>query len=150
MYNVAKCYQLGRGMEKDPEEAVRWFQQAAENDDVPALLYLGVTSLNEDVGKDQALRYLERAAELGSTEAMVSLGKSFAREDKPARAARWFKKAAVAGDADGEFFYGGALLYGVGVDKDRAAAIQWLTSAAKKGHRDAQEFLDSESREDEV
>jgi uncharacterized protein len=152
MYNVAKCYHLGRAVEENPQEALRWFEKAAENDDIPALLYLGWKYTNSvgSTGKDQGVRYLERAAEMGSSEAMVSLGRSFARDEKPGRAARWFEKAAKAGDPNGQFFFGGALLYGEGVKQDRAAAIDWLTKAAKQGHRNAQEFLDTESRKDEV
>ena len=50
------------------------------------------------------------------------------------------------GDPEGQFLYGGALLYGEGVEKDRAAALEWLNKAASRGHLNAKELLESEER----
>ncbi|MCA9778338.1 MAG: sel1 repeat family protein, partial [Candidatus Eremiobacteraeota bacterium] len=58
----------------------------------------------------------------------------------------WFRKAAKAGDPDGQFFYGGALLYGEGVKQDREAALEWLERAASQGHLNAKETLEAETR----
>lgn len=149
MYNVAKCYYLGLGVAKDQEQALRWLEQAAAKDDVDALILLGWELSFGDRGGErleEGRQYYTRAAEMGSSEAMVSLGKLAAREEKRRVAADWFRKAAKAGDPDGQFFYGGALLYGEGVKQDREAALEWLERAASQGHLNAKETLEAETR----
>jgi TPR repeat protein len=149
MYNVAKCYHLGLGVEKNRELAFEWLEKAAAKDDVDALLFLGWEFAFGDRGGDQidkGVDYYTRAADLGSSEAMISLGKIAARRDKEKTSAEWFRKAAEKGDPEGQFLYGGALLYGEGVDKDRAAAMEWLNKAASRGHLNAKELLESEER----
>ncbi len=149
MYNVAKCYHLGLGVEKNRELALEWLEKAAAKDDIEALLFLGWEhAYGEREGEqvDKGVEYFTKAANLGSSEAMVSLGKIAARQDKEKTSTEWFRKAAEKGDPEGQFLYGGALLYGEGVDEDRAAAMEWLKKAADRGHLNAKELLESEER----
>jgi len=148
MYNVAKCYRLGAGVEKDTAEALVWFEKAAAGDDLEALLFLGWEyTFGSKTGelKERGLKYYTRAADMGSTEAMVSLGKAMVRSEKPGTASRWFRKAASLGNPDGQFYYGGALLYGEGVKQDRTAGIEWLEKAAAQGNQNARELLNAEN-----
>jgi TPR repeat protein len=59
----------------------------------------------------------------------------------PARAAQWYRKAAVAGDAESQYVLSGLYFKGVGVPRDPSVAIQWLRRAAAQGHSGARAQL---------
>jgi len=63
----------------------------------------------------------------------------------PAKAAELFHRIATgqaeAYAANGMFYYGLALYYGLGVERDVAAGLDWLARASSRGDRDAAEFL---------
>ena len=49
---IGYCYEFGKGVEKNFEEAVNWYQKAAENGHVDAMWYLG---LRYEAGRDDVL-----------------------------------------------------------------------------------------------
>ena len=53
----------------------------------------------------------------------------------------WFRKAAEAGDADGQFNLGAMYDNGTGVSRKKAQAITWYQFAAAQGHVEAQNLL---------
>lgn len=61
-------------------------------------------------------------------------------------AGRWFKKAAYAGNPDGQASYGVMLYVGHGVKKDVNRGRYWLDLAAKKNNKTALTFLASISK----
>ncbi|WP_051378778.1 SEL1-like repeat protein [Derxia gummosa] len=63
----------------------------------------------------------------------------------PAKAAEIFHRIATgkaeAYAANGMFYYGLVLYYGLGVTRDEPAGLDWLARASDKGDRDAAEFI---------
>lgn len=59
----------------------------------------------------------------------------------PAEAVKWYRKAAMQGDAPGQFALGRALEQGIGVEKDVNAADAWFEKAAAQGHKGTIEKL---------
>jgi len=60
-----------------------------------------------------------------------------------AEAAKWFRKAADQGDANGQFFLGMAYYSGDGVTQDYAEAVRWFRKAADQGDAFGQHALGS-------
>jgi TPR repeat protein len=59
----------------------------------------------------------------------------------PIEGVRWFRKAAVQGDPDGQYRLGSAYAYGVGVREDKSEAAKWYLKAAEQGLAIAQYML---------
>ena len=68
---------LGRGVEKNPEDACAWFRQAANRDHVPSQAALGMClagGLGAPVDRKEAAYWLYRAGKAGSMQAIEVLG----------------------------------------------------------------------------
>ena len=102
----------GIGTDRDPVEALYWFQHAAHQD-VP-----------------MAMNMLGRCYENGWGAAIDH-----------ALAATWFRRAADRGLDWGVYNHAHQLANGRGVPQDRAAAFQWFGRAAAMGHARAMHFL---------
>ena len=59
----------------------------------------------------------------------------------PAQAVFWWRKAADAGDADGEAMLGAALHLGMGVERNALSAYEHLLRARSQGSALAEPFL---------
>ena len=59
----------------------------------------------------------------------------------PGEAAKWYRKAADQGDAQGQYSIAECYRYGYGVEKDLAQAKQWYLKAADQGHKKAKNAL---------
>ena len=57
------------------------------------------------------------------------------------RAAQWYRKAALQGDAESQFVLSGMYYRGEGVPRDAEVAVQWLRRAAAQGHAGAKARL---------
>ncbi|GBC52516.2 kinase-like domain-containing protein [Rhizophagus irregularis DAOM 181602=DAOM 197198] len=77
MNNLAICYKIGEGTEKNLEKAFYWYQKAAENGDKEAQFNLGVC-YEERIGieKDEvkASYWYQKAAQQGFSNALYRLG----------------------------------------------------------------------------
>ena len=73
----------------------------------------------------------------------VERGRQAMESSDPTEAAKWFRKAAEQGYADGEFSLGTLYSRGQGVPLDYAEATKWLKKAAEQGHGMAQFSLGS-------
>ena len=94
---------LARGTERDREAARRWYQRAADAGHAKAMVRLAMMHRKEaQDGYAVALALLKEAAKLGDASAMVFLGFSYREgygvSPDPDEAARWFTRAAEAGD----------------------------------------------------
>ncbi len=143
-YEVAQRFALGQGIERNYEEAVRWYMQAAAKGFAPAQYRLG-TFYERGRGVERSLErakiwYL-RAAQLGNVKAMHNLAvvNTALNRDKPDYQASiyWFKQAASYNLADSQFNL--AILYqnGVGVPKNQVEAYRWFSLAARHGDLEA-------------
>ncbi|KAG9067529.1 hypothetical protein KI688_012312 [Linnemannia hyalina] len=80
-------------------------------------------------------------AEYGDTEAQVRLGLMYMQADDRGQyehAVRWFFKAALRGDSEGQRHVGEMFMKGLGVPQDYKAAMYWLNEAAEQGNGNAQ------------
>jgi TPR repeat protein len=62
----------------------------------------------------------------------------------PREAARWFRAAAESGNDQAQFQLGSLYARGDGIEKDGAAAIEWLTKSAAQGNTRAMGLLAAE------
>jgi TPR repeat protein len=134
---LARRYERGNGVEKDINQALKWYRAAAEAGDAEATEYLGdLFFRGQGVEKDpvQALTWWSKAGEAGNTEAMASLGKlylgGYGVPEDNARAFEWFQRGANGGNVIAMASLGWMYTHGVGVEKDDAKGPIWLRKAA--------------------
>jgi uncharacterized protein len=125
---LARIYTSGNGVKKDEAKAFYFYRQIAnQRADISPL--------------SPVSKYV--------TEAFVALGDSYLKgipsaglTQDPSRAANLYRHAAsYFGDADAQYALARLYLDGDGVDKNVGLAINWLATAAKKQHPEAQATL---------
>ncbi|MGQ4275149.1 hypothetical protein [Terrihabitans sp. B22-R8] len=134
----------GRGVPRDPSQAIPLLQQAADAGLVPAQYLLGnLTEKGTGLPKDitAARKLYEQAAASGNIQSMHNLGVmqaegAFGKADITA-AADWFARAADLGLKDSQFNLGVIKARGLGGKPDLVAAYQWFAIAAAQGDTDA-------------
>jgi TPR repeat protein len=144
-FMLARIYERGLGVAKDPAQAQAWYVKAADAGFVPALDMLGRGWLSGAGGKpdtEKGLAYLKDAAEAGYVPAQYHLGTAYYSGDAGVRdlklAGAWFGAAAKAGHAGALFAAGHLYDLGEGVPADQHKAVVYYKEAAVKGDRDAQ------------
>jgi uncharacterized protein len=136
------------------EEAVRILKPLAEKGNPQAQLQLGMAYYNGRGVKENeklAVELLTKSANQGNVEAMLQLGNAFTFgndtvklvADPDVEAARWYFKAASAGNADAQYTLGLLFMAGKGVERNDKEATAWMQKAAKQGHKDAQSYVSS-------
>lgn len=100
---VGETYAEGKGVARDPRQAVEWFTKAADKGNIGAELHLAVL-------------YRDGA------------GKNFPRDAE--QAAAWYRKAADQGDTGAQGTLGMLYTLGQGVPKNDVDAYFWLDLAA--------------------
>ena len=132
---IGELYRSGLGVDRSLEEAMRWYQLAAEAGDAQGAFALAIAHLRgEGVKPDpqKARSLLQQAAQKNHPAALYELGMLDLESDlqNPARAAESFTRAVSLGSADAA--YALALLYksGRGVSEDRNKAAQLMKQAA--------------------
>ncbi|WP_244434688.1 hypothetical protein [Afipia sp. P52-10] len=143
-YEIAVRYSEGRGVPANAEEALRWYERAADKGVVMAMFRLG-TMMEKGLGTkkdpETARRYYVQAAERGNAKAMHNLAVLDAdgggKGPNYKNASVWFRKAADHGVADSQ--YNLAILYarGIGVEQNLAESFKWFSLAAAQGDADA-------------
>lgn len=150
--NMAMCYQLGRGTEKDSLMAVKLYEKAIQKGNkliIPqhekivkntksifsSLLlsdcYLKGIGVNRDT--KQSAAYQEIAAEAGHEASQFALGLSCLNKKETDKAVNWFKKAADQGNVGAIYYYGYLLFNGMGIAQDKTAGIHYIEKASEKG-----------------
>ncbi len=116
------------------DEAERWFRQAAMEDDVESLVWIGAIYYQHYNDFEKAKQYYEQAAEQGNAEGMYFLGKYYEEMKNDAKTALdFYKKAAKYGDDDAMVALGNYY-----IDEERYDdACIWFSRAAEKGNSDA-------------
>ena len=101
---------------RDPDEGIRWLNQAAENGNHFAAYRLGKEYLTgETLTKDTS------------------------------KAAKWFTRSAEAGNQYAQYMLGKLYLTGQGVTRDQAQAMVWFSRSAAQGNQYAQFFLEHQN-----
>jgi len=143
-YELALRYAEGRGLPPNLEEAMHWFERAANHGLAPAQYRLGsLYEKGQGVKKDleAARRLYTAAANKGNGKAMHNLAVLYAEgisgDPDYRNASQWFRKAAEHGVADSQ--YNLAVLYarGIGVEQNLAESYKWFALAAQQGDKDA-------------
>lgn len=153
---LGRFYLLGIGVDKNPKEAISWWEKGAEtfpNDKnlkggAECMYNLGLIYNNgDDVPQDikKAVYWYQKAANLGLPIAAQGLGKRYLLgegvEQNSVEAVKWFRIAAEADVQEcalSQFIIGMCYLDGTGnVPIDKKEALMWLKKAATKGFTDA-------------
>ena len=129
--------------EKDPKQALKYYEQAAEAGHVEAAYIAGVMyaenfEIRPSSAKSAAL--LKQAAEGGHAAAQADYGllvyQGYGAARSETEAANWFEKSAKGGDKEGQFLYAFTLAKGEGVPQSYEEAYYWLLKSDKSGNDD--------------
>ena len=132
-------YLAGVTVEKDPEEAKRWYLLAGDSGTMDGFMALGLYYSGACVPRDvpKAMEAYERAALLGHAGAQLNLGLFHWEGDGVpqdyAQAAKWVRMAAEQGEAQGLFLMGAMWSDGLGMKEDLAEALSAYEAAVQKG-----------------
>ncbi len=150
--NMALCYQLGRGTEKDSAMAINLYLSAIKKGNesiIPQhealikntgslfsnrLMYecykRGIGVKRDDAS---AVPYLENLAKGGDVNSQFTLALHYLNDKQASEAAKWFKKAADADKTEAIYYYGYLLYKGMGVPQDKEKGIEYIQKAADRG-----------------
>lgn len=126
----------GDGVAVDYQQARLWAGKAAEAGETRGLTYLGkiwMEGLGVTADSAKALVYFKQADEAGDMKAGRYVGLIAQASGDDETAARWFLKAATAGDITSQYYIGKAYQDGAGVMQDVVAAMAWFQKSATRG-----------------
>lgn len=139
LYQQAKKYEKGKGVDKNDEKAFELYRQAAE---------LGLDSAQNMTGvcydkgngvfadKEKAFFWFQKAAIQGYAPAQVNLGVCYeAGKSVPIdeqKAVEWYQKAATQGNVNGMMHLGYSYYTGTGLQQDNQKAKEWFEKVLEK------------------
>jgi len=145
---VGMMFYEGKGVEKDYNEAVRWYMLAANQGNATAQDNLGVCYYKgEGVQQDleEAVRWFKLAAHQGLASAQYNLGVSYIGGEgftiDLKEAAHWFRLAAEQNHPKAQHKLGFLYRYGFGLEEDVKEAIRLFQLAADQGEFESQHSL---------
>lgn len=134
------CYQEGKGVSKNTEEAARWYRMAADQGLVVAQSNLGFLYYENEYYAE-AVPWLRKAAEQGDSSAQFWLATCYENGYGVSKnideAGRWFWMAANQDDIYAQTNLG-RLYY---QHKEYSEAVFWFRKAAESGNASAQNWL---------
>jgi TPR repeat protein/WD40 repeat protein len=136
---LAEHYDNGIDVKQDAAEADRWKLKAAEAGDAASLMEFAsryAEGRRVELNVQESVRFLALAAESGSLRAFRLIGDLVYETGAPgsaAGAAIFYRKAAMAGDADSISMLGWMYAEGKGVEKDPSRALEWYLKGAAAG-----------------
>ena len=142
---LAFKFAKGEGVEKNDEEAYKWFLKAAEQGDASSQFNLGVMyakgrSVEQDYS--EAFNWYKKAAEQGDVNSQAALSMMYMKgigcEKDYKDSFDWTLRAAKRGHLNSIFNLGEFYIKGYGVNKNLEEAFRWTKKAALKGHIKAQ------------
>lgn len=135
-FALGDAFSHGRGTARDRNEAIKWFQRAADAGHTVSMVRLGIwlSYPESPAGLSRAVELFQEAADKGDPGGMSRLGFCY-REGRGVsvddqKAAMWFVKAAEAGDRHARVAAGKIYFYQL-ADPERA--LHWLLEAAEAG-----------------
>jgi TPR repeat protein len=139
-WNLGLIYKDGIGVERNMEEARRWFEVAAGNGHPLAQYNLGLMYLmgsGGDADLNKSIEYFTMSAESGNPDAAFGLGELYLIGDavtkSEEKALNWFMVAAEAGHPRAQSNLGTFYIEGIGVEKNEQEAFKWFNKAAQIG-----------------
>ncbi len=133
---IGAAFNTGLGAPRNADEAIRWFQRAAEAGYAPAMVSLGLRLQHPDTPRNHvaAINWFQKAADLGNPNGMIFLGFAYREAtgvpSDYAKAVEWFIKAVEAGDTHSMIHVGRMHAHYL---KFPADAVSWFLRAAKAG-----------------
>ncbi|RYH20466.1 sel1 repeat family protein [archaeon] len=128
-YKLATFYRDGKGIEKDQEEALKWFEKAAEQGNGDAVDNLISFHSSNKSTEAATSAWLAAAAEKGNANAQILLGTYYANGLGVAKdvdeALRLYKLAAAKQNVDALFALGTHYFDGIGVEKDESVGVKY-------------------------
>ena len=94
---LGKMYLKGQGVPKDPDQANKWFRQAAMQGNAESQFFLGAWYLLPHRDITEGLRWMQLSAEQGNQDAQMLLGKAYLQGElprDPVQADMWLRLAA--------------------------------------------------------
>jgi TPR repeat protein len=134
-------YVSGRGVRRDPAEAIRLFEQAHQAGLAEGTFNLSMAYQDPNLGTldlAKSGKLLIEACEKGYVKGYSVLGLRYMQGRGVPRdgalARKWLFKAAEKGVPEGENLYGTCLLNGIGGERDGASARLWFEQSASHGN----------------
>lgn len=128
-------------LEADYLEAVKLFQQAADNGETEAYFYIGnMYYKGEVVSQDyeEAINWFTKAVEAGDSRAISQLGTIYLQgkgiPQDYEKASKLFLKGVELGSSEGAFYLGMMHAEGLYYPQDYHEALQWFEKAANAGN----------------
>lgn len=140
LYKLGLIYLNGHGVEKDPVEARKWIQQAAERGWIKAQETMGILSMrnsNDASDSEEAAGWFRKAAAQNSAMGQYMLGGLLLRQGKSEEAMPWLRLAAQQGQSGGQTLLAGLLIKG-GKEDELPEAIDLLNQAVAQNDAMAQ------------
>ena len=142
---LGQRYELGHGVERNRDKAVKWYQRAIEQDNPLAMFLLGQmyeTDAQSDRDYRRAARLYMRAADQDHAAAQARLAQLYelglgVPQDFTA-AATWYTAAAKQWKLSEHYPLGSTYAIGRGDKKNSSDAIRWFERAAALGVAEAQ------------
>ena len=141
MYNLGESYNDGReGLTKDEEQAIVWFQNAAEAGHGKAIKALG--HIYEDKDEAMTVEWYRKGVELGHSCCMTNLGVAYSYGEyglakDEVKAVEWYRRSAEVDTSCGCGMVALGLSYENGKDGlsvDEVRAVELYRKAAALGH----------------
>ena len=148
MWNIAKFYRDGTGVEKDVEKALQLFTKAAEKGckgAIEDLAWMYRYGKEVDIDGEEAVKWYKMAVDKGHNEHLMNLAQLYLDGTivtKDAELAlHYYKQAAEKGIEKALLKLGEIYENGEGVEVNTHKAIFWYRKAAAKGNEEAKECL---------
>ena len=148
MWNIAKYYRNGTGVEKDIERALELFKQSANKGNKGAMKDLAhMYRYGDGVEKDGiiAIEWYKKAADKDDVDAILALGEIYSEGklvcQDIGQSAHYYKMAAEKDNSTALLKLGELYEFGTGVEQNTHKAIYWYRKAAINGNNQAKESL---------
>ncbi|MCW8958260.1 MAG: sel1 repeat family protein [Gammaproteobacteria bacterium] len=106
--NLGAAYDNGMGVERDIEQALHWYQKAAEQGVAKAQFNLAHLLVSEELSSETAAGWMLKAANQGMLDAQYLMGVIYAEgigvEVDDVKAVDWLQKAAAQGQPEAARF----------------------------------------------
>lgn len=142
-YQLGNIFQEGlHGQARDIEEAIRWYQQAAEQDHIDAVFNLGLIgirvlpNMGQAARSDMAVKALKKACKLGDAQACCLLAECFITGEggvpiEKEQGQKLLEKTAIGGSTLAMNKIGQFLMDGKHLPVDQRRATAWFKKAAQ-------------------
>ncbi|MCZ4281989.1 tetratricopeptide repeat protein [Kiloniella laminariae] len=149
-YSLGKLFETeGADVTPHYQEAIHWYQKAADQNVVAALNNLGrlyAQGKGLAPSQEKAVEYWQKAAQADHAMAQYNLGLAYLRGEGVPRnltqAVFWFHQSANGNESGAQFALGEVYRLGITVPPDQKQAEKWYQLALESGDSRAKQMLD--------